>query len=230
MTLSREQIVDAAIRILDAEGEDGLSMRRLGAELDAGAASVYWHVAGKDELLDLVADRLIGEVLAGVSARDSWRDWMAAFARSLRRVLLAHRGAAPLVGRRVTTGPNALLALEAVTTLLIRDGFDAASSLLASTTLVAWTAMLVQGEVTEPRGAREAVQAAMDGTLEDGGGNPVVAGLLASGPVPTPDERFDYGLDVLLDGIETREARRRRGGTRGGTRGGSRNGGAAARA
>jgi AcrR family transcriptional regulator len=191
MPLTRDQIVDAAIRILDDEGPDALSMRRLGAELRAGTTSVYWHVRGKDELLDLVSDRVIGEVFAGIGATGTWRAWMAAFARSMRRVLLAHPGVAPVVGRRATAGPNALLALEGLFGRLAADGFDRTTSMLASTTLVGWTTTLVLAEVREAR---------------DGAGP-----LVADGAIPTADARFEYGLEVLLDGIAAREARIRGG-------------------
>ena len=209
MTLSREQIVDAAIRILDAEGPDALSMRRLGAELDAGAASIYWHVRGKDDLLDLVADRVIGQVLAGVGPAVTWRDWMEAFARSMRRVLLVHRGAALVVGRRATAGPNTLAALEAVTSRLVGAGFDGAAAILASTTLVSWTTSLVLGEAEEAPGAREAAGAAIEEALARGN-HPGLTATLPGSAIPTADERFEYGLGVMLDGIEAREARRRR--------------------
>ena len=59
--ISRDAIVAAAIRLLDREGLAALSMRRLGDELGAGAASLYWHVGSKDGLLDLVFDEIIGE-------------------------------------------------------------------------------------------------------------------------------------------------------------------------
>jgi AcrR family transcriptional regulator len=59
--ISREAIVKAAIDLLDREGLPALSMRRLGDELGAGAASLYWHVGSKDGLLDLVLDEIIGE-------------------------------------------------------------------------------------------------------------------------------------------------------------------------
>ena len=55
--LSRTQIVATAIKLIDAEGLEGFSMRRLGQELGAGATSVYWHVKDKDQLIDLVLDR-----------------------------------------------------------------------------------------------------------------------------------------------------------------------------
>lgn len=207
MSLTRDQIVDAAIRILDDEGPDALSMRRLGAELDAGATSVYWHVKGKDELLDLVADRVIGEVFAGVGATETWRAWMAAFARSMRRVLLAHPGVAPVVGRRATAGPNALLALEALLGLLAGDGFDGMSSMLASTTLVGWTTTLVVAEARELRAA--AGPEVDEGPVAPQ--HPAIVALLGGGTMPTADVRFEYGLGVLLDGISARETRRRSG-------------------
>src|SRR5204863_5512530 len=59
--LTSEMIVAAALRILDAEGLDGLNMRRVGEELNTGAASLYWHVGSKDGLLDLLFDEVIGE-------------------------------------------------------------------------------------------------------------------------------------------------------------------------
>ena len=57
--LSRDQIVAAAIRLIDAEGLEGFSMRRLGQALGSGATSVYWHVKDKDQLIDLVLDEIL---------------------------------------------------------------------------------------------------------------------------------------------------------------------------
>jgi AcrR family transcriptional regulator len=205
MHLSRDQIVDAAIRILDEDGPDGLSMRRLGTELESGATSIYWHVKGKDDLLDLVADRLIGEVLAGLGPADTWRDWMTAFARSMRRVLIDRPGVAPVVGRRAVMGPNALLALEGLLPLLAVDGFDVTSAMLASTTLVGWTTTLVLAEARE---AREGIPLVDPGGVLAATDRPEVAAMLQEGTPPTADDRFEYGLEVLLEGIAAREARR----------------------
>ena len=211
MPLTRDQIIDAAIRILDVEGPDGLSMRHLGTELDAGATSIYWHVKGKDDLLDLVADRLLGEILAGLEPADTWRGWMAAFARSMRRVLLAHPGVAPVVGRRVGLGPNALLALEGVfpcwpltASPRILDARDDDTGGLDDTLVLA-----------EAREMREGTWPADAGTLLAAGDRPGVTAMLRDGTLPTADERFEYGLEVLLEGIDAREARhgRRTGGT-----------------
>jgi AcrR family transcriptional regulator len=199
MALTRDQIVDAAIRILGTEGPDALSMRRLGAELGSGATSIYWHVATKDDLLDLVADRVIGEILAGVEPASSWRTWMESFARSMREVLLAHPGVAAVVGSRAAIGPNARRALDELLPLLRSDGFDEPASMLASTTLVSWMTALVLTEAREARPAR------------------AHGGVRGAAAIPTADDRFEYGLGVLVAGIAARRAqpRHRDGGTGG---------------
>jgi AcrR family transcriptional regulator len=217
MPLDREQIVNAAIRILDEEGSDALSMRRLGQELDAGTTSVYWHVKGKEQLLDLVVDQIVGEVFDGFEARGDWRAWMTRFARSIRRVLLLHHGVAPMVGRRPVMGPNALAALEDLLAALRADGFDARSAALAATTLVSWASAFAVFEVRDPAGpdatdaqrAAHAADLARDVAAFPPEHDPNTAELMPATVEITADERFDYGLAVLLDGIEARERRGR---------------------
>ena len=77
--LTRDAIVDAALVVLEREGIEGLSMRKLAQELDAGAASLYWHVGDKEELLSLLLDRIVGErrsrsrTPSTGRSRSSWR-------------------------------------------------------------------------------------------------------------------------------------------------------------
>src|SRR4051812_16996021 len=86
--LSREQIVKAAIELLDAQGPAGLSMRRLGTHLGAGATSMYWHVANKDELLELVMDEVLGEVYVPEAGDTTWRVALTIWADGMRAMLL----------------------------------------------------------------------------------------------------------------------------------------------
>src|SRR5690242_3117266 len=72
-TLSREQIVHAAVELLDEKGLDGLSMRRLGSRLAAGATSLYWYVATKDDLLELALDEVMGEIEIPDTDAADWR-------------------------------------------------------------------------------------------------------------------------------------------------------------
>src|SRR6516165_1807108 len=82
--ISREAIVKAAIQLLDREGLAALSMRRLGEELGAGAASLYWHVGSKDGLLDLVLDELIGEGKIPDPDPEHWQEQLKQVARDQR--------------------------------------------------------------------------------------------------------------------------------------------------
>jgi AcrR family transcriptional regulator len=183
-TLTREQVVEAAIAILDEEGFDALSMRHLGQRLGAAAPTLYWHVHSRDELLDLVGDAIVGEVLAGIGEPDGWRAWMSSLARSLRDVLARHGGVAPIIGLRPLSGPNAVAALEELLAALRRDGFTDEGAVLAATTLTGWASGFGVFEARDRSGA-----AAPPG-------------------LPEADARFEYGLAVLLDGIEAAERRR----------------------
>src|SRR4051812_49283757 len=97
-TLDRDQIVDAAMELLDAEGLDGLSMRRLGTKLNSGATTVYWHVANKDELLELALDRAMAEVTVPGPDEDGWRAAATGFAHSLRTMIHRHPWTVTLFG------------------------------------------------------------------------------------------------------------------------------------
>src|SRR3954453_7699935 len=84
--LTREKIVDAALVLLEREGMQGLSMRKLAQELGAGAASLYWHVGDKEELLSLLLDRIVGESQVPEPDPEHWQDQVRAMARATRRL------------------------------------------------------------------------------------------------------------------------------------------------
>src|ERR1700678_1647861 len=104
--LSRAAIVDAALRVLDAEGLDRLSMRRVGEELGAGAASIYWHVRNKDELLQLIFERVISEIELPAPDPSQWQQQLGLLAVQMRAVLNRHRDVARISLGRVPTGPS----------------------------------------------------------------------------------------------------------------------------
>ena len=90
--LTRQTIIQSALRLLDQVGLEGLTVRRLAAELGVQSPALYWHLRSKQELLDGMADAII--VAAGMGpprAGESWRNWLARRARAYRGSLLAHR-------------------------------------------------------------------------------------------------------------------------------------------
>ncbi|HEY1358333.1 MAG TPA: TetR/AcrR family transcriptional regulator [Thermoleophilaceae bacterium] len=120
--LTQEAIVDAALKVLDAEGLDGLSMRRVAEELDTGAASLYWHVGSKDGLLDLIFDRVISEQEVPDPEPERWREQLKEVARTMREAILRHRDVVRISIGRVPMGPHALEYSERVLAILRAGG------------------------------------------------------------------------------------------------------------
>ena len=110
--LSREAIVDAALAIVDKDGVDALTIRCLGRELDTGPASLYWHITGKDELCELVYDRIMGEIELPEPDPSRWEDQLKELARSSYQAMLSHNDAVRLSIGRPPVGPNTLRIVE----------------------------------------------------------------------------------------------------------------------
>ncbi len=203
--LTRDEIVAAGIALLDRDGADALSMRRLGQELGAGATSLYWHVKNKDQLLDLILDSVIGEVMDEIAPAEGWQDRLAELARAVRRVVVRHRHVAPLLGERPTLGPKALDAAEYTMAILRDAGFDDRTTSLASGALINYAAGFAMFESKNPGGAEspeakaqaEAIMAYFRGLPPDRYPNM----LAIAGEHITDDDQFEYGLERLLDGF-----------------------------
>ncbi|MEU5158601.1 TetR/AcrR family transcriptional regulator [Streptomyces sp. NPDC020875] len=107
--LDRARIVAAAVRLLDAEGAAKFSMRRLAAELDVTAMSVYWYVDNKEDLLEYALDAVYGELpLPDVSDPARWREQLRALAAAYRTLLVRHPWTSALVGQFLNIGPNSV--------------------------------------------------------------------------------------------------------------------------
>jgi len=105
--LNRERILRAAIDVADNEGLDALTMRRLGAQLQVEAMSLYKHVANKDEILDGIIDQVIAEIELPAAGSD-WQEAMRQRARSAREVFVRHSWAVGLYEKRDNAGPGVL--------------------------------------------------------------------------------------------------------------------------
>jgi AcrR family transcriptional regulator len=97
-------VLEVALAIIDSEGMDALSMRRLGAALDVNKASLYHHFTNKEAILIGVTELALAEVTAPRNESDSWRLWMPHNAYLLRRALIAHPELIPIMLRRVSLG------------------------------------------------------------------------------------------------------------------------------
>lgn len=125
--LDRERITEVSVRLLDAEGLAKFSMRRLAAELNVTAMSVYWYVDTKDELLELALDAVYGRLpLPDPEAEDEdWRDQLRTLATLYRAQLVRHPWVSPLAGRYLNIGPNSLAFSRTVQRVIRRTGLPA---------------------------------------------------------------------------------------------------------
>jgi AcrR family transcriptional regulator len=217
--LSRDAIVAAAIAILDAEGARGLSMRRIADSLGVTAGSLYWHVATKDELLELAADHVTGEIGlpdadADTGAGGGWRTAIAAIARGQRAMLLQHPWVISGAGAHPNMGPNALRLADRTLAILAGAGFGPD---LAATAVGAIGNQVIGAVMAETAWRR--VTSGPAGTLADWQRDaagyletvrakyPMVAARLTApaGDVgAVSEERFGVALECLLDGLEAR--------------------------
>ncbi|MEV1047726.1 TetR/AcrR family transcriptional regulator [Streptomyces sp. NPDC049916] len=119
--LDRDRITEASVRLLDAEGLAKFSMRRLAAELDVTAMSLYWYVDTKDDLLELALDAVYAEVAPPPEDAD-WQVRLREFARSYRELIVRHIWISPLAGTFLNIGPNAMLFAYAVQDIVRATG------------------------------------------------------------------------------------------------------------
>ncbi|MFI6598809.1 TetR/AcrR family transcriptional regulator [Nonomuraea sp. NPDC050536] len=214
--LSQRQIVAEAIQLLDEEGVEALSMRKLGTRLNAGATSLYTHVANKDELIELVVDEVFGEVSvpAAADGPDGWREAAAAFAASLRATILRHPWVASVIGAvgLIYFGPNMARLSEEILALFESAGFtlklaDHAMSVLvafvlgASSADAAFLTMLARFD-QDGRGLTERLWPAAEHAVRD---HPRLRTLYAAkrrdDPMRTNEADFTLGVTWILDGL-----------------------------
>ncbi|MEU8780701.1 TetR/AcrR family transcriptional regulator [Streptomyces sp. NPDC048637] len=216
--LSRSQIVAEAVRLLDEEGIDALSLRRLGTRLNAGATSFYSHVANKDELIELVVDEVYGEIaVPEAQDRDDWRSAVGRCADSLRAAMLRHPWMASVLGGvgAAYLGPNMMRISEGMIGMFRAAGFpadeaDAAVSTLTSYVIgmavseAAWLTLLARSGESEQDWVQRLLPAAEEAARSHPQLQEQYAALREKDPRETRDAKFDYGLQRVLDGLALR--------------------------
>jgi AcrR family transcriptional regulator len=213
--------VRTAIRVADAEGAEAINMRRIARELGSGTMSLYWHVTSKDELLDLMTDAIAGEAQAPEPSGD-WRADLRAIACAMRDTLHRHQWAVNFMSTRPPAGPKALRNLERSLGALDGLGLDKATAMTTLTAVSTYVLGAVLREQQEANGERymaelfegvseaekEAVIRDFTERIRTAGHFPRMVAMLNEGVDPdaaeTRDERFEFGLDCLLDGIAAR--------------------------
>ncbi|WP_380284852.1 TetR/AcrR family transcriptional regulator C-terminal domain-containing protein [Kitasatospora purpeofusca] len=202
--LDRAQVVDTALRLLDETGLDGLTLRRIAAELDVKAPALYWHFANKQALLDEMATEMLRRMSAGSPAvPESWREAVAGTCRALRAALLGYRdGAKVFSGTRLTDSghterQHALLAVFG------RAGFELGDAVLAFTTAYAFTiGFVIEEQAVHPVPGERAPGYDPDRRAADIDPGHALAAAASRELFDDFEQRFERGLAIVLAGIE----------------------------
>ena len=163
--LSRERVLQAALRLADRDGVASLSMRGLAQTLGVEAMSLYKHVANKDEVLDGLIDLVVAEIDVPPLGTE-WRHAMRVRAMSARQVCLRHRWAALLMESRLSQSPARLQYADAVLGLLRCGGFTVPLAYRAFVIIDSYLYGYIMQELHWPREEAEMSQVEQDVTAQ----------------------------------------------------------------
>lgn len=201
--LSTQAIVDTAIAIADVDGLDAVSIRRVAAILAVRPMSLYTHIVSKDELLDLMANELVGMMLADEPLADDWREALSAIARRAHETFVSHSWVLAAFARRPRPGPNAARHVKQMVRAVEGLRLDSED---------VWIVLGIVDDYV----LGHALRVATSGTGRD-----VEASLSPMDRLDRPElsalprveagrntsDRFEFGLQTVLDGIEHRFVR-----------------------
>ena len=215
-SLTSREVARAALTMVERDGLDGLSMRRLADDLGVQAASLYWHVQSKDHLLDLMAGELFSTLqlpLPAPAPGGGWRRGLRDLSAAYYRFLLSHRDAGRIVAGRFVLIGHLARHLEPFAGLLRRGGCadtDIAYGLYAIVIYIQAFVLQQQTPLTGDSGAGAAERDAL-ARIREGLSHlpqdkfPVTTALAEPLTRPDIERRFFFGLDLLIDGL-TRKA------------------------
>ena len=198
--LARERIVEAAVKIIDDEGLDALSMRRLGDALGVNPMAAYYHVPNKAALYDLVLEALMAEVdLSVIHPADPPADQVKQAARAYRAALLAHPRAIPILATRSLRTAAALRPVEPLLGVLYAAGLSPTESVAAVDCIgqyilggtMGYYHHVVDDESAEQREFEELDPAEL----------PNLSRMIADGRYAGFDAEFEFGLDAFVRGL-----------------------------
>ena len=195
-----DRIIATALRIVDEEGADALSMRTLAQRLGSGTATLYRHFDSRAALVAHVVDRMFG--IANLDGEKlvamDWQQALRTVAHTMFDALGRHRNAARLMVEHIPLGPNAMALRERCVAVLLDSGFAPRAAAHAYATL----ARYVLGFAIQVNGHGQLDDTQVAAVFEgmDPARYPATVAVAGSLPVPLEDE-FSFGLDLLLSGL-----------------------------
>ena len=201
--LSREVVVEAALRVLESDGGDALTMRRVAEEIGVSASSLYGYVANKEELVQLVLDRIFRELVPPPEG-GTWQETMRGFGRAMLAMYRSHPGVAALTLGRVAFTPSMLTMGERVLAELRAAGIpDQVAAFVGDLAGLYVGAIAYEQDVSPLTGHEQEFMTQFAGWIRslpaDRFPNTVALSqeLVAGGG----DARFEWGMDVIIRGL-----------------------------
>jgi AcrR family transcriptional regulator len=201
--LTKERIVQAAIGLIEREGEDGLSMRRVAAELGVAVMSLYNHVPNKAALLDAVASDILGGMEVADDPAEPWTERARALLRAYRKIARDHPRCVTLILTRKIEAPSGMRPVEHALAVAADAGFDGGTSVRIMRALLAYA---IGAQM------REVGAAKMLDYLPDHGAHgfdhldpadfPHVVAHQHELLSHDPETDFEFGLDLLIDALD----------------------------
>jgi AcrR family transcriptional regulator len=203
--LSRDIIISTALGILEKDGLSGLSLRRVATALDTGAASLYVYLANLDELYSLMLDKALAAVKLPKALDQSWRVRLKTYLVSYFRVLTERQGLAQLAMSTIATGSNALRMWEELLGLLKEGGVDQAKLVWGVDMLLLYVTAIAAEQSNWRATGQDfgRVKSALSAVSAEQ--FPLVSALFKGerlSGVGDGDARFQWALDVIIDGIK----------------------------
>jgi TetR/AcrR family transcriptional regulator, tetracycline repressor protein len=198
MKIHRKQIIDTAMSLLDRDGLEGVTLRKVAAELHVHAGALYWHVKNKQELLDEMANVLLSEQFAhfeGPTPEQDWSEWLEGMCLRLRQAMLAHREGARVVAG---AGFGRAIMLARLVDMTIRNLVAAGFSLRLAFLTCSTTLSYVYGFVIEEQAAPTADTASKARSSDES----MIAAVQREKQANayTADTDFLGGLELILYG------------------------------
>jgi AcrR family transcriptional regulator len=213
-TLTREQIIQAAIDLLDSEGLEGLNMRALGKRLGSAATAVYWHVGSKDNMVALAADQVWNEIALPDLAAVDWRTAATAMATGLHAMLTRHPWLVQAFGSFLMFGYGKARHDDCSLAIFEAAGFTGVQADQAAATVFTFvlgnalgraaSASLIRKFSRDGGNAEERIGEGMTKAREIAAEFPRLRPRLETASADyaaAPDSSFEFGLHAILDGL-----------------------------
>jgi TetR/AcrR family tetracycline transcriptional repressor len=203
MPIQKNQIVQTALDILDRDGLEGVTLRRLATDLNMKAASIYWHIPSKESLLDEMANAILERHFASFdfdNDQRDWAEWLGTLAHELRAAMLSHRE-----GGRVVAGAHPDIAImliklwDVTVRVLHKNGFSYGQAATITITVINFTFGSVIEEQASPSYAIPDVP--VNTLFSADGPFPAMAAAMAAWKESDSDAHFDTSVRIIINGV-----------------------------